>query len=216
MSKKKEEEEAEASTLKSAAEIAAERCADSTAELSSVPNGQSTDEMLQKEIKELRVEAAKARENWDRLLRTQADLENYRKRVARERAELIKSANEKLLLELLTPLDHFEKGLQTVQFQGAETQNDSLRQGMEIVLSQFQQFLKSHGVTEIHAIGQIFDPSLHEAVAYQESDLPEGQVVQQLRKGYRLRDKVLRHAGVIVSKGKPASESPSSDIPLNS
>ena len=193
------EKEATESNLKSAAELAAEKAL-SREELSEQDENTA---ILKKDIEELRQEAAKAKEHWDRLLRTQADLDNYRKRVTRERQDLIKTANERLLLELLTPLDHFEIGLQSAQNLPAD---DALRQGMEMVLAQFQQFLKSHHVSEIQAIGQKFDPSLHEAVAHQESDLPEGQVIQQIRKGYRLNDKPLRPATVIVSKEKSGSE----------
>ncbi len=184
----------EGTSLKSAAEIAAAAPA----------HPELVVEILQKELDELRAQAAKAQENWDRLLRAQADMDNYRKRMVRERQELVKAANENLLLELLTPLGHFEMGLQSAQQQSAD---DPLRQGMEMILAQFQQFLKSHGVSEIQSLGQPFDPALHEAVAHQESDAPEGEVIQQLRKGYRLNDKLLRAATVIVSKGKPDAQS---------
>ena len=117
------------STLKTSAEIAAEQRASFMEQTTSIS---------QKEMDELRAQAAKAQENWDRLLRTQADLENYRKRVARERQDLIKMANEKLLLDLLVPLDHFEMGLQSVQSQNSKVSDDSLRQGMEMVLMLFQ------------------------------------------------------------------------------
>ena len=191
------EETAEGSALKTAAEIAAERAAASKSESA----GESAEKISQEELDELRSAAAKAQENWDRLLRLQADWDNYRKRATRERQDLIKTANEKLILDLLAPLDHFEMGLQSSQ---KSSPDDPLRQGMEMVLSQFRQFLKNQGVAEIDAQGQIFDPNLHEAVAHQESDLPEGHVIQQLRKGYRLHDKLLRPATVVVSKGKPA------------
>jgi molecular chaperone GrpE len=182
-------------TLKSAAEIAAER-----SDIAPEPQ-------VGTESEKLRAAEAKAQENWDRLLRSQADLENYRKRMTRERQDLIKVANEKLLQDLLAPLDHLEMGLQSAQ---KNAQDDALRQGMEMVLAQFRQFLKQHGVTEIQATGETFNPALHEAVNYQESDLPEGQIVQQLRKGYRLHDKLLRPATVVVSKGKPQNEAEAS------
>ncbi len=187
--------------LKSAAEIALEKSA-SPAEFSKTQKGPVT--ISQEELDALRAQAARAQENWDRLLRTQADLENYRKRVARERQDLIQSATEKLLLDLLTPLDHFEMGLEVSQQASA---TDSLREGVKMVFDQFQQFLKEHGLTEIQAIGQPFDPAAHEAVSQQESDAPEGQVIQQIRRGYRLKNKVLRPATVVVSKGKTDAES---------
>jgi len=182
----------DASALKSASEIALERSA-----AGNEPSATTAD-VPQKEIEELRAQAAKAQEHWDRLLRTQADLENYRKRVTRERQELIRASNEKLLRELLVPIDHFEMGLQSTPKNSPE---DPLRQGMEMVLTQFQQFLKSQGITDLETAGQMFDPSLHEAVVHQESDLPEGQIIQQLRKGYRTNDRLLRPARVVVSKG---------------
>ncbi len=183
------------STLKSAAEIAADRCAVPT-ETSDVVS------ISQKELDQLRAQAGKTQEHWDRLLRTQADFENFKKRMERERQEWIRSANEKLLRDLIVPMDHFEMGLQSAQSLKEENSNDSLRHGMEMVFAQFQHFWKSHHVTEIQAVGQKFDPALHEAVAHQESDLSEGQVIQQTRKGYQFKDRVLRPASVIVSKGK--------------
>src|SRR3989338_7014122 len=119
------EKEATESNLKSAAELAAEKAL-SREELSEQDENTA---ILKKDIEELRQEAAKAKEHWDRLLRTQADLDNYRKRVTRERQDLIKTDNERLLLELLTPLDHFEIGLQSAQNLPAD---DALRQGMEM------------------------------------------------------------------------------------
>ncbi len=194
------------SHLKTATEIVAERSRNITEPLATATFPTTTAVISKKELEELRAQAAKAQENWERLLRTQADLENHKKRVASERQELIKTANEKLFFELLTPLDHFEIGLQSVQSDPYKTTDDPLRKGMEMVLAQFQQFLKSHGVTEIQAVGQMFDPALHEAVAHQPSDTPEGQVIQQTRKGYRLNHKLLRPAAVVVSKGKFVEE----------
>lgn len=191
---KSAEETEKTSTLKSAAEIAAERAASTPSATADAADS------VQHDIDQLRVALSKAQDNW---VRTQADLDNYRKRVARERQDLIKAANEKLLLDLLAPVDHFEMGLQSTQ----KNTEDPLRQGMEMILAQFKQFLKTHGVTEIEAAGQAFDPSLHEAVTYQESDQPEGQIIQQLRKGYKLNDKLLRPATVVVSKGSAAPES---------
>jgi molecular chaperone GrpE len=195
---KTDEETEDTSALKSAAEIAAERAANNASAIAEAGDS------VQQDIDQLRNALAKAQDNW---VRTQADLDNYRKRVTRERQDLIKTANEKLLMDLLAPIDHFEMGLQTTQ----KNPEDPLRQGMEMILAQFKQFLKTHGVTEIEAAGQTFDPALHEAVTYQESDQPEGQIVQQLRKGYRLNEKLLRPATVIVSKGQvtaPSSETP--------
>ena len=197
MSKKHEQGGA---VLKSAAEIALERKNHPAAESPDPATEQAEEVSLPKqELESLRAQAAKAQENWDRLLRAQADLENYRKGGARERQDLLQTASENLLRDLLTPLDHFEMGLETSQQASA---TDSLREGIRMVFEQFHQFLKTHGVTEIQTVGQPFNPALHEAVNHQESDAPEGQVIQQLRKGYRLHNKMLRPATVVVSSGK--------------
>ena len=198
-----------APALKTAAEIAVERSGVPPGPLLAVePPAMAA--IPQKELDELRTQAAKTHENWDRLLRAQADLENYRKRVARERQHVFWAAREKLLLELLAPLDHFEMGLQSV---GKNSAEDPLRHGMKMVLAQFQQFLKSQGVTEIQALGQMFDPALHEAVGHEPSKAPEGQVIQQHRKGYRLDDKLLRAATVVVSKGQGVlAEQPPAEV----
>ncbi len=183
--------------VKSAVDIAMERAAVA---------GQSPQVMISpQELDGLRAEASKAKDHWDRFLRAQADLENYRKRVTRERQELAQFANENLLRDLLTPLDHFEIGLKITTQTPAD---DPLRVGMQMVYDQFQQFLKLHGVTEIEAEGHPFDPALHEAVAYQPKETPEGQVIQQIRKGYRLQSKVLRPSTVVVSNGKAHEISP--------
>ncbi len=186
--------------LKSAAEIALERAADA-------PESEGEPESValpRAELDRLRAEAAKAAEHWDRLLRVQADLDNFRKRMAREKQDWIKSANERLLSALLTPLDHFEMGLDAAR---QSPSLEALLDGMRLVHSQFHDALRAQGVTEIEAVGEPFDPSRHEAVAQQESEAPEGQVIQQLRKGYRLHDRVLRATRVIVSKG-PSQGSP--------
>lgn len=135
----------------------------------------------------------------DLALRTQADLENYRKRAAREKEEAIRYANTSLLEKLLPVLDNFELGLEA-----ARTAPDaaSIVQGMAMVQKQLQDFLRSNGVEHVPAEGEVFNPSHHEAVAQEHSaEVPEGHVVRQLRRGYRLKDRLLRASSVTVSKG---------------
>lgn len=194
--------------LKSASEIALDRAAHAQRPAKAPGDGEQAS-LSQAEGDRLRAEAAKAAEHWDRLLRTQAEFENFRKRMAREKQDWIKSGNEKLLAALLTPLDHFEMGLQAAR---ESASFDALREGMDLVHGQFRAALRAHGVSEIESIGKPFDPVQHEAVAYQESDAPEGQVVHELRKGYRLNDRVLRAATVIVSKG-PGKSAPTAAPP---
>ena len=153
------------------------------------------------ELKELREKAAKADQNYDQLLRTKADLENFRKRTARERDEIVQRANEHLLKELFVVLDHFDLGLQTTR---ASESKEGILEGLELVQKQLEGFFHKLGVEMIDAIGQDFDPAFHEAIAQQDSDVPAGKVISQIRKGYRLRGHLLRPAAVVVSKGPPA------------
>jgi len=163
-------------------------------------------ELTPEQLEELKTRAAKADEHWDRLLRTAADLENFKKRAARERIEAAQSANVTLLLKLLPVLDHFEMAQATTQTaevpQGGVA---SLQAGIAMIQQQLKGVLAETGLEEIDANGKPFDPMLHEAVSQLETaDAPEGQVVQQIRKGYKLRDRLLRPAAVVVAK-KPSA-----------
>ena len=143
-------------------------------------------------------EAAKFK---DLALRTAADLDNYRKRSIREKEEAIRYANSALLEKLLPVLDNFELGIEAAK----TAQNPaSIVQGMAMVEKQLRDFLASHGVELIPAEGEIFDPTRHEAVAQEPSHkIPDGHVVRQMRKGYKLKDRILRASTVTVSKGAP-------------
>jgi molecular chaperone GrpE len=152
------------------------------------------------EMEQLKAQAEKAAEYHDMLLRTAAEFDNYKKRIAREKQESAKLANEAILQKLIPVLDNFEMALAAV----GNTQNisvESMQTGVNMILQQLKSTLKDTGLEEINATGQKFDPNVHEALSQQESaEVPEGQVLQQLRKGYKLRDRLLRPAGVIVSK----------------
>jgi molecular chaperone GrpE len=155
------------------------------------------------QLDELKARAAKADEHWDRLLRTAAELENFKKRAARERQDAVKFANETLLQRLIPILDAFEMAQSAAQNTVAESLQ-SLHDGIAMIQQQLKNALAEAGLEEVDATGKLFDPALHEAVSQHESaDLPEGSVVQQLRKGYKLRERLLRPATVIVAK-KPA------------
>lgn len=134
----------------------------------------------------------------DRLLRTQADWDNYRKRAIREKEEAVKYAAESVMERLLPILDSFEMGMQA-----AKTASDAaaIAQGMQMIYSQFQNLLKDVGVETIDAVGHPFDPHRHEALGHRESaEHEEGVVVDQMRKGYKLKDRLLRPASVFVAK----------------
>ncbi len=163
-------------------------------------------ELTPEQLEELKARAAKADEHWDRLLRTAADLENFKKRAARERLETAQAAAAALIQKILPILDHFEMAQTATQT--AEVPPGgiaSLQAGVAMIQQQLKNTLAESGLEEIDGSGKPFDPMWHEAVAQQETaDVPEGHVVQQLRKGYKFRDRLLRPATVIVAK-KPAA-----------
>ena len=157
------------------------------------------------QIEELKMRADRANENWDRLLRTTADFENFKKRAARERIETAQSAAAALVQKLLPVLDHFEMAQAAAQNAGDDKQA-SLQAGVAMIQQQLKSVLTETGLEEIDATGKPFDPTLHEAVSQREtSEVPEGHVVEQLRKGYKLRERLLRPATVVVAK-KPAEK----------
>jgi molecular chaperone GrpE len=149
-------------------------------------------------LAELQAEVSKYK---DAALRAAADLDNYRKRVSRERDESVKYANTAFLERLIPILDNFELGLLAAR---NAPEAAPIVDGLSRVYKQLQDFLANSGVEIIDAAGHTFDPNLHEALAQEESHLvPEGKVIRQARRGYRLRDRLLRPANVVVSKGAP-------------
>ena len=143
-------------------------------------------------------QAAQAAELKDRLLRAQAEWDNSRKRILREKEEAVRYAGEAFLERLLPVLDNFEMGMQAAK---SATDAKAIAQGLEMVLAQFQQALRDSGVEVIDAVGKPFDPHRHEALGHHESDEhPEGHVLTQMRKGYKLKDRLLRAASVFVAK----------------
>ena len=135
----------------------------------------------------------------DRLLRLQADFDNYRKRMEREKKDWIAFASEKLVLELLPVLDHFELGLADSAKNGAPA---AFVEGFQLVCNQLRAALEKAGVQAIDAEGAAFDPHVHEAITHLPSaDVPADHVVAQTRRGYKLGDKLLRAAQVVVSSG---------------
>ena len=136
-------------------------------------------------------------------VRATAELDNFRKRMAREKADSLRYANQRLLEELLPVLDNFEMGLQA-----AEQDSESMiYQGMAMVKNQLDSFLTSQGVVEVEAAGAVFDPNVHEAVSQEPSDeVEEGSIVRVIRRGYRINDRLLRPANVVVAAAVPGEE----------
>lgn len=158
------------------------------------------EQLTPEQFKALQDRANSADELKDKYVRLAADFDNYKKRAAREKTDASKYANESLLERLLPVLDNFEAALTAVN--SAQSGNvDSLKTGVQMIFGQLKATLSEMGLEEIDATGKSFDPNLHEAVSQQPSaDVPEGQVLQQLRKGYKLRDRLIRPAMVVVSR----------------
>ena len=153
------------------------------------------------EIEDLKSKASKAQQWYDQWLRTTADLDNYKKRAARERTEAVRGANESLLVKLVPVLDNFEMAMLAAESEGTTPSPQSLKTGVAMIQQQLRAALTEAGLEEVDATGKTFDPNFHEAVAQEESTaVPEGQVLRQLRKGYKLRERLLRPATVVVSK----------------
>jgi len=136
------------------------------------------------------------------LLRMKADFDNFRKRTQRERSEVFLFANESLFLEMLPVIDHFEMGLKSAEDHQTES---SITEGFKLVYNQLLDLLKKFNVTPIETLGKTFDPHHHEALTHMPSEQPAESIVEEFRKGYRLGDKLLRAAQVVVSSG-PAEE----------
>jgi molecular chaperone GrpE len=156
------------------------------------------------QLGDLKERAAKTDEHWERLLRTTADFDNFKKRAAREKQEAIKFANESVLQKLIPVLDNFDMALAATQNAHSKSAQ-SLQTGINMIYQQLKSALTEAGLEEVDAAGKEFDPNLHEAVSQQETaEFPEGHVAQQLRKGYKFRERLLRPATVVVAK-KPAA-----------
>ncbi len=140
--------------------------------------------------------------DWEeRYLRLAAEFDNYRKRTAREYANIIKNAEERLILEITDVLDNFERSLDPEHRSG---KLDEFVKGIELIYNQFKSIMEKRGLTRMQVIGEPFDPEKHEAMMQSPSvDIPEGHVTGEISVGYMLGDKVLRHAKVIVSSGPP-------------
>ena len=136
-------------------------------------------------------------------LRSVADLENFRKRVAKDKQEIIKMANGSLIECLLPVIDTMKLGLQAAD---NHPEAADIKKGFEMVLEQLNRALQDNGLVELSPEGSLFDPNLHESISYQASEtIPEDHVIQTVRSGYTLNDRLIRAANVIVSSGKETS-----------
>lgn len=160
------------------------------------------DSAAEEEVAELRrqleAKIIEAKETHERLLRQAADLENYKKRSAREKADAIRYGNEGLAKDLLPVIDNLERALDYAKGGG---NGKPLLEGIEMVLKSFLEILGKHGITQISAIGDVFDPTKHEAIAQIESrEHAPNTVVADHQKGYRLLERLLRPTQVTVAR----------------
>lgn len=155
--------------------------------------------LQESEYLQLKADAAKAQEHWDKFVRQQADIENIRKRLDKEKQDFLKFANEGIIVDLLNILDDLERTVALAQ----ERHQDVavFLKGVEMILAHVYDLLKKYGVRAIDAHGKAFDPGCQEALMQVENkDLPEHTVVEVLQKGYLMHDRVIRTAKVSVSK----------------
>jgi molecular chaperone GrpE len=155
--------------------------------------------LKESEYLKLKEEAEKAKEYWDKILRLQADFDNSRKRLEKEKQDFVKFANEGIILELLNVLDDLERTVGLAESQHQDL--SSFLKGVEMILAHLYEMLKEYGVKPIEAEGKLFDPHLHEAMMQVENkEIPEHTVVEEMQKGYMLNDRVIRTSKVKVSK----------------
>jgi len=151
-------------------------------------------DLLKKALNEEKDRAEKYLANWQR---AQADLINYKKRVDQDRDEAIKFANATFIRNLLPVLDDFERAFDSLP---AQLSGLTWIDGLGLIRRKLQVILEVQGVSPIKAIGETFDPAIHEAVMYEEGE--EGKVIAEFQKGYKLHDRLIRPASVMVGKGK--------------
>lgn len=150
---------------------------------------------LQAQIDALTAERASL---YDKLVRRQAEFENYRKRVERERGELYQHGRDDVLLQFLPVVDNFERALSSLET--SEGDEEALRHGVELIHKQFKDALSKFGLEAVEAVGHTFDPHVHEAVTTEATDKhKENTVIQEFQRGYRIGDRLLRPAKVKVA-----------------
>jgi molecular chaperone GrpE len=152
-------------------------------------------------LAELEAARAEVAANYDRYVRAVAELDNYRKRTVRLRAEARDETLRDVLLQVAPVLDNLRRALHQ------ETQEaELLKQGVELICGQFNDVLKGYGLAEIESVGQPFDPEVHEALAeVPDDEHAPGTIIEEMEKGYKLNDKVVRYARVVVSRASAES-----------
>ncbi len=165
-----------------------------------------------KDFEEKLAEAQKeADENRERMLRMAAELENFKKRSARDQEDLKKYATENLIRQLLTVVDNLERAVDSASSEGENEQ--SVVDGVALTLNEIMKILERHYVKPIQALGEPFDPAFHQAMSQEEkAEQPPNTVVQEYQKGYLIHDRLLRPSMVVVSKAVSNGQSPDNTI----
>lgn len=196
------------------AQEASEPCGEDPSKVSEATGGSEPAEGGPAEPEEIRTPSVEeqlsaareeSRNNYERYLRAVADMENYRRRVLREKEELRKYSVSSIVEGLLPSLDNLRLGIESAK---QHPEAKVMTEGFEMVFNQMKSALAEHGLEEIHPEGEHFDPHQHEATAQEPHvDIPEGHVTRVVRKGYSLNGRLLRPASVVVSSGSPQEAS---------
>ena len=202
--KKKKQESREPEVVETAAEETTEEETEATAKES---EELTPEEQLQQELEAAREETQK---NWDLYLRERAEMDNLRKRHQRDKEDAIRFANDRLLKEMIPVLDNLERAVEHAE-QGEDDDSKGLLEGVNMTITQFRKALEDFGIKPITAVGEDFDPNLHQAMGQVESaEQPPNTVVNEFQKGYLLHDRLLRPSMVMVAKA-PSEESADQD-----
>lgn len=151
--------------------------------------------------KEVKIEA----DPQEKLLRLKADFENTKKRLERDQEAAIRFANEKLLVEILSIVDNFDRAMVSLS-EGHDP--EQVKKGLRVAQEEFHEVLKRHGVQVVKSVGEVFDPKLHEAVAVVEAtgDMKEGLILDEIRRGYVLNGRLLRPSRVRIAQHTESKE----------
>ncbi len=155
---------------------------------------------LEESFARARETSDRLKEEHERLLRNAAEFENFKKRAQKEKEDIQKFGGERMLRDFLPVADNLERALDHAE----EHALPQVLEGVKLVQKQFDAALAKHGVTGFSAVGKIFDPNLHEALMQQESDAPPNTVISEMARGYKLNDRLIRPAAVVVAKAKAA------------
>lgn len=169
------------------------------------PSGEAENQLLQAELEASqlmgRETMARLKDTHDRMLRATADLDNYRRRAQKEKDDILRFGQEKLMKDFLPVIDNLDRALEHATSAG---DFESLKRGIEMTRKLFEDMLAKHGVSRVSSLGKPFDPRFHEAMqSVDRKDIPANQVVTEVVKGYLLNDRLMRPALVVVSTGRP-------------